>query len=225
MLDKIKGQYIMPEDFLKFYSKLDDIERRSLVYHYIMDNTPYAFNDVYERPLLFEQVKQYIAHVLNIDINHIKLIGSSKTGFRMDQKDYGIQYSKDRDLDFMIIDDKLFMDLVSEFEIWKKAYIDRSDLKPKNETERSYWDENIQRTLPFEIKLGFIDTKFMPNRQNHLPLNSNINNTMSNVTSYLKTKYGFTSKGASVRIYKNIDSFYCQQCRNIDAIIMNRTIN
>ena len=222
VLAKVKGQYISPEDFLKYYSKLDDIERRSLVYHYIMDNAPYAFNEVYEKPLLFEQIKQYIAHVIGIDINHIKLIGSTKTGFRMDSKDYGTPYSKISDLDFMIIDEKLFLDLVSEFNVWKDAYLENDELIPKNDIEKMYWDENINRTLPSTINMGFIDTKFMPNRPSHLPINANINNTMSNVTSRLKVKHGFITKGASVRIYKDIDSFYCQQCRNIDAIIASK---
>lgn len=221
-LAKVKGQYIAPEDFLKYYSKLDDIERKSLVYHYIMDNAPYAFNEVYEKPLLFEQVKQYIAHVIGIDINHIKLIGSTKTGFRMDKNDYGTPYSKISDLDFMIIDEKVFLDLAYEFKTWKEAYLEKGELLPKNDTEKMYWEENINRTLPFTINLGFIDTKFLPNRSSHLPLNAQINNTMSNVTRRLKDKHGFTTKGSSVRIYKDVDSFYCQQCRNIDAIIASK---
>ena len=37
-LSKVKGKYIQADVILKAYSALDDIERRSLVYHYIMDN-------------------------------------------------------------------------------------------------------------------------------------------------------------------------------------------
>lgn len=217
-LAEVKGQYILPDDFLKYYSKLDDIERKSLVYHYIMDNAPYAFNEVYKKPLLFEQVKQYIAHILDIDINHIKLIGSTKTGFRMGVNGYGSPYSKVSDLDFMIIDEKLFSRLVDEFNVWNAAYLEKGELVPNN-IEKKYWDENISRILPRSISYGFIDTKFIPNRPNYFPINAKINNTMSNVTTRLKTSYGFSTKGSSVRVYKDIDCFYYQQCRNIEAIL------
>ena len=221
-LADVKGQYLMPEDFLEFYSKLDDIERKSLVFHYIMDNSPYAFNEVYKKPLLYEQVKQYIAHVLDLDISHIKLIGSTKTGFKMDIKDYGVPYTKDRDLDFMIIDEYLFNGLKGEFEVWKEAYLEKNEMQPRNDKEKSYWEENIYRTLPNAINFGFIDTKHMPNNTNYLPLNSKVNNTVFLVYSRLKSAHGFCSIGASVRVYKDVDCYYCQQCRNINAIIDSR---
>ena len=121
-LSKIKGHYVHPSEFLEAYKKFNIIERKSLVMHYIMDNSPFAFAEVYEKPLLYEQVRQYISYILNVDVNHIKLVGSTKTGFRMDAINYGTPYSKGRDLDFMIMDSGLFSILAKEFLIWKKAY-------------------------------------------------------------------------------------------------------
>lgn len=222
-LSKIKGHYANPDEFLEAYAKFTVIERKSLVMHYIMDNSPFAFTMVYEKPLIFEQVRQYISHLLDIDVNHIKLIGSTKTGFRMDSKDYGTPYSKASDLDFMIIDKNIFSTLADEFDVWKNAYQEDGTLNPHSEFERGCWDDNM-RTLPITIGLGFIDTYKMPNRNDYLPVNSKVNNTMSNIVRNLKSQHGFSTKGASMRVYRDFESYFCQQNRNIEEILKAKGI-
>lgn len=222
-LANVKGYYVSAEDFLKAYSKLDDIEKKSLVLHYIMDNSPFAFTEEYEKPLLFEQVRQYIAYILDVNINHIKLIGSTKVGFKMDSKNYGTSYSKASDLDFMIIDEDLFRILSAEFAAWRKAYQEERLLQPHNDNERACWDDNM-RTLPITIGLGFVDTYKMPNRNDFLPVNSKVNSTMANVVRNLKIHHGFGTKGASMRVYKDVDCYICQQNRNLDVILKAKGI-
>lgn len=212
----VKGYYVDPTVFLKTYSKLDNVERKSMVYHYIMNNSPFAFTKIYEKPLLFEQVIQYISYILDVDINHIKLIGSTKTGFRMDSHNYGTDYKKESDMDFMIIDDNLFNKLSQEFSIWKHAYHDGS-MMPHSDKERDYWEENI-KNLQRNIGCGFIDTYKMPN-QNFLPINSKVNSTMSMVIRKLQSEHGFSTNRASMRVYKDIDSYFTQQNRNINSIL------
>jgi len=214
----VKSDYIRPKDFLNAYSTLDDIERKSLVLHYIMDNSPFAFEKVYEKPLLFEQVRQYISYILEVDVSHVKLIGSTKTGFKMDSDNYGVPYSKASDLDFMIIDKGLFVKLVYEFDVWKKAYQVDGSMHPKNDTEKGYWDESMVK-LPRNIAMGYLDTYKIPNRPDRLPVNSRVNNTMSNVVRNLKIHHGFSTKKASMRVYKDVDCFFCQQNRNIEHIM------
>lgn len=213
----VKGYYVDPTVFLKTYAKLDNVERKSMVYHYIMDNSPFAFTKIYEKPLLFEQIRQYISYILDVNINHIKLIGSTKTGFKMDSHNYGADYKKESDLDFMIIDDSLYNKLSQEFIIWKQAYHDGS-MKPHTDKEMAYWDENIIN-LRRNIGLGFIDTNKMPNRQDLLPVNSKVNNTMSMVIRKLQSEHGFSTNRASMRVYKDIDSYFTQQNRNINSIL------
>ncbi len=212
----VKGYYVDPTVFLKTYAKLDNLERKSLVYHYIMNNSPFAFTKIYEKPLLFEQIVQYISYILDVDINHIKLIGSTKTGFRMDSHNYGADYKKESDLDFMIIDDNLYNKLSQEFSIWKQAYHDGS-MMPHSDKERDYWEENINN-LQKNIGSGFIDTYKMPN-QNLLPINSKVNNTMSMIVRKLQSEHGFSTNKASMRVYKDLDSYFLQQNRNINSII------
>lgn len=224
VLSDVKGYYIAADEFLKAYSKLSDIEKKSLVLHYIMDNSPFAFTDIYEKPLLFEQVRQYISHILDVDVNHIKLIGSTKTGFKMDSKYYGMPYSKASDLDFMIIDGNLFSDIAKEYDVWRNAYIDDGILKPRTDYEKKCWDDNVV-ALRRSIGLGFVDTYKMPNRQEYLPVNTKVNSTMSNIVRNLKTHHGFCAKAASMRVYKNVDCYYCQQNRNIEAILKARGLD
>lgn len=220
-LSKFKGHYVTPEEFLKAYNKFSIVERKSLVLHYIMDNSPFAFTMVYEKPLIFEQVRQYISYILDVDVNNIKLIGSTKTGFSMGYHNYGTPYTKDRDLDFMIIDEVLFSKLKIEFDVWQKAYINDSIIKPRTAYEKKCWDDNVV-TLRRSIGLGFVDTYKMPNRQEYLPVNTKVNNTMSNVVRNLKKHHGFCAKMASMRVYKDFDCYFCQQNRNIEALLKAR---
>lgn len=214
-LEEVQGYYITPDSLRNLYPVLDDLQKKSFVYHYIMDNSPYGFVEVMKRPLLFEQIRQYISHILDVDINHIKLIGSTKTGFAMDSKNYGRPYAIGRDLDFTIIDSELFGKMKEEFNIWKNAYV-QGVLNPK-EKEKVYWDEHLD-LLPLNLAKGFIDAKKLPNRS-LLPVTCKINQTMSLIVKKLYDIFSINIKSASVRIYDTIDDFYAQQNRNIMSII------
>lgn len=217
-LSKFKGHYMKPEEFLRAYEYFSIVERKSLVLHYIMDNSPFAFTMVYEKPLIFEQVRQYISHILDVDVNNIKLIGSTKTGFSMGCENYGTPYTKDKDLDFMIIDEVLFSKLEAEFGVWEKAYVNDGIMHPRHEREKELWDDHM-KNLPRSFGWGYIDTYKMPNRNEYLPVTSKVNNTMAMVVRNLKMKHGFSTKKASMRVYKDFESYFCQQNRNIEAII------
>ena len=58
----------------------------------------------------------------------------------------------------------------------------------------------------------------MPN-QNLLPINSKVNSTMSMVIRKLQSEHGFSTNRASMRVYKDIDSYFTQQNRNINSIL------
>lgn len=73
--------------------------------------------------------------------------------------------------------------------------------------------------LPRNIAMGYLDTYKIPNRPDRLPVNSRVNNTMSNVVRNLKIHHGFSTKKASMGGYKDVDCFFCQQNRNIEHIM------
>ena len=90
-------------------------------------------------------------------------------------------------------------------------------MKPHCDFEKCCWDDNVI-IIRKTITLGFIDTYKMPNRR-ELPINSKVNNTMSNVVRNLGTYHGFSTKKASMRVYKDVESYFCQQNRNIESIL------
>lgn len=94
-------------------------------------------------------------------------------------------------------------------------------MKPHNEKAKGYWDEHMV-SLPRTIDMGFVDTNKMPSRNDILPITSRVNNTMSMIVRNLKSEYEFDTSKASMRVYKDVDSYFCQQNRNIEYIIKEK---
>ena len=118
----------------------------------------------------------------------------------------------------MIIDSSLFIKLEAEFKMWTESYVVKHEIQPKSAYERQCWDKNISK-LPANFNYGFVDTYKIPNRPDLFPITQKINNSMSLVVQRLKAMHGFLTKRASMRVYKDVDSFCCQQCRNIESIL------
>ena len=209
----IKMLYITPELFKEYYQKLEKNERNSLLSHIVIKNIPFVFKDV---PLLFEQIVQYLSTLLNLEHDDIKLIGSAKTGFSVSPKpDYGKTFSSESDLDFTIINEKLFCTLENEYNSWKDAY--RNQLIIPKDSEKYYWDINIPH-LQKTIARGFIDTNKIPTR-NICPYIQIINNAMYLINVKLKEYHNIVTSKASTRVYKDYNSFYKQLVLNTDKVL------
>jgi hypothetical protein len=215
-LGTITGPYISPEKFKEAFNQLDNIELKSLLYHYIIDNTPYIFERFINRPLLFEQIKQYMSYVLDIAIDDIKLIGSAKTGFSISPDTYGRIFSSSSDVDLTIINEKLFTNLSNDFNKWKNEYLSYK-VEPKNDREKSFWQENIKR-LTININKGFLDTYKIPNIE-ICPYTKKINNSLYLVKYQLEKLHGVRIKNISARVYKDESSFYQQFFMNISHVM------
>ena len=211
---EINSTYTSPEIFKKCYTSLEGIEQKSLITHVIIKNIPFLFRD---KPLLFEQIIQYLSDSLDIEGESIKLIGSAKTGFSVSPPPcYGKKFSDKSDLDFTIINNTLFDKLENEYQSWKDAYIDRI-VFPKSETAKRYWDDNVLQ-LKNTINRGFIDTNKIPNIE-ICPTTKKINNAMYLIPLKLKEYHDITTSKASVRVYKNYHYFYNQLKINTDRIV------
>jgi hypothetical protein len=194
--------YSCPEDFLSNYRKILEKEKKSYLRHFIINNQPYAFN---KSPLIYEQIVQYFAD--NIDVNpaYIKLIGSAKTGFSISQLNYGRPYENKRsDLDFSIVNEDLFNIIQKEFELWAILY-QGGNIEPAPNKEKDYWPQNLI-TGPKQIKRGFIDIKYIPNRE-QFSKTRNINSSLFYIKKYLAEIHTIEAKAASARIYKSWSSF------------------
>ena len=90
LIKAVTSTYLSPEQFLQLYKAATDEERRILLRHVVRFNTPYVFRD---KPLLYEYIRQYLADILQLEVQDVLLIGSAKTGFSMSTDQYGKAFS------------------------------------------------------------------------------------------------------------------------------------
>ena len=210
----IISYYSLPTDFKSYYNNIDDKEKKSLVRHFIVNNIPFAFRD---KPILYEQITQYIADKLQISPTEVKLIGSAKTGFSISPlPNYGRTFGQHSDLDFSIVNEELFNKLENEFNNWSNLFRTKQ-IKANNNTEEGYWYQNIDSGSR-HLKYGFIDTHFIPNRDQFVTTKK-INNSLWLIQKYLDEKHGIKVKKASASIYKNWQSFAGRLNRNTESVM------
>ncbi len=206
------SEQIKASDFLKDnYCKLTDHEKKSLLNFLLVSNFSHAFN---KRPIVYEQITQYIADKFHLSKSQIVLIGSAQTGFAIDSDNYGRPFSENSDLDFAIIDKPLFEKSNKDFNLWKSK-TDNNEYS--TEVKNRYWRDN-QINLKNQIKRGFLDTYKIPNFLEFETIQP-INNSFALIVLKLKTMYKIEVKGASVRIYKDWDTFRKQVKINIESVL------
>lgn len=199
-------------NFLKQnYFSLNENERKSLLNFLVISNFCYAFKS---KPIIYEQTTQYISDKFSISKYQIILLGSAKTGFAIDPNNYGRKFSENSDLDFAIINEKLFNDSVKDFKLWKAKTDDNQyDEKVKNR----FWPDN-QNNLKHQIKRGFIDTYKIPNFI-EFTTTQQINQSLSLIVVNLQKYQNIKVKEASVRVYKDWNTFHRQLRINIESVL------
>ncbi len=210
----ITSAYLIPADFKSYYNSIDYKEKKSLVRHFIVNNIPFAFKD---KPMLYEQITQYIADKFHIFPTEIKLIGSAKTGFSISPlPDYGRNFGEHSDLDFSIVNESLFDSLEDEFNNWSSLFTAKQ-IQPNNDTEETYWYQNLD-SGERQLNRGFIDTHFIPNR-NSFPTTQKINNSLWLIKKHLNEKHGIKVKKVSASFYKNWNSFAGRLNTNTESVM------
>ncbi len=214
---KEKEFFIKGEDFEAIYNNGVDIEQNSLLLHYVIDNPPFAFR---EQPLLYDQMRQFIATRIGVLPNDIKLIGSAKTGFSISIEEFGRSYNSNSDFDFAIVDRGLFSKLSKEYNHWRYAF-ENGNVIPRSDRERGYWNSNVF-VVEKNIERKFIDVDKLPALKDVCPIAQNILNTMWQVKDNLKKYNGINIRKASARIYSDFSSFYGQTLLNISFVMKSR---
>ena len=206
--------FSVSNDFKNYYRNVGGNEVNSLIRHFIVNNKPFAFKD---KPILYEQITQYLADKLDITPTEIKLIGSAKTGFSISPPpDYGKEFGSHSDLDFSIVNSELFKEMESEYSKWAELY-ESGEIEPRNATEEIYWKQNANDGHS-QIGKGFIDTKFIPNRDPFF-LTKKINNSLWLIKNSLGTNHGIVVTKATASIYRNWNSFASRLNRNTKHIM------
>ena len=212
----IGSSFSIPADFKNYYKTIGSNEKKSLVRHFIVNNIPFAFKD---KPILYEQITQYISDKLQISPTEVKLIGSAKTGFSISPlPDYGKSFGQHSDLDFSIVNEDLFNKLEDEFNDWSDQF-KLNEIASHNPTEQGYWLQNLE-SGPRQLNNGFIDTHYIPNRE-QFATTRKINNSLWLIQKYLDETHSIKVKKASASIYRSWYSFAGRLNRNTDYVMKN----
>ena len=149
--------------FLKdIYTKTNSTERLGIIRLWITEGIPYAFK---EHPLLYEEIREFIANGINVHTKDITIVGSARIGYSLSKHEWGRPFNSNSDFDFTIVSNDLYKAIVGDFQRWVKD-IELKRTLPKDVTEMSVWLSNINY-LDKKIPTGFIQVKFIPYLKNY----------------------------------------------------------
>jgi len=156
------GAYPDSEQIKDVYTNASESERYGIIRLWITEGIPFAFK---ENPLLYEEIRRFIADGVKVHPKEITLVGSGRIGYSLKKKVWGREFTKTSDLDFTIISNDLFTKLVSDFKKWV-GDIESKKIIPRSPNELRGWLGSIE-AVHKNIPQGFIYTK------NLLPYNNN----------------------------------------------------
>lgn len=208
------------QDFSEPYPKAHQIQtiaksggntaRNAIARLWLSEGIPYAFK---KSPILYEEIRSWIATRLDIDPKEISMTGSGRIGQSLVPSKLGTDFSEKSDLDLFIISENLLDRLRNDFNSWSFDF-ESGRVKPSNDREEKFWKDNLSRGHTY-FSRGFFDAKLIPN-YNKYTCASNIANTMW----MLKAKLDVTPNApkvseASVRCYKTWADFTRQVSINL----------
>ncbi len=192
-------------------------EREVFVRLWLTEGIPYAFR---ECPAIYEDVRGWLGNRLELHPKQITLLGSARIGFSMARPpQFGREFNRKSDLDFAIISTDLFVEFEEMFNKFKQVFFN-SEISPRNETEREYWENNIdfgEKNIP----LRFFDANKIP-YFNRFPIAQKVGQAMWVIIKKLKaTDKAPESKKASVRVYKDWESLINRVSLNLYWVSKN----
>ena len=204
-------------------SAKDEESLKEFIKLWLTEGVPYIFKDI---PILYERVRTLLSKEFNVDFKKVFMIGSGKLGLSLDPKKFTLPFRyPESDLDFTLIDEKLFRNLGEDFWRWRKDYLE-GRVYPKNE-ERKYWEDNSRR-VPNNIKKGFIDVYKIPARKEY-----RTRYKFTHVVPQLRdlifkyTSASFCDRKITFRVHRDWESFFRQNRLNIGRLrkVLNKDLN
>lgn len=184
--------------------------RFALARLWMSEGIPFAFR---VRPALYESIRAWLGTRLRVDPKEITIIGSARLGESLDPTKLGTAFSPDSDLDLAIVSLDLFERLRSNFNRWSHDY-ESGKIAPRNDREKGFWIDNLHRG-PKVLQRGFIDTWLIPNWDAYLEIQL-ISQTMYLLSEKLRaTDRAPIIAQASVRSYRDWNSFARQLALNL----------
>jgi hypothetical protein len=198
-----------PSDLLgDLLPKLGEDEMKSFLRQWVAEGIPFAFR---ECPLIYEHLRSWMGYRLQVEPRNITIIGSARLGWSLSSgQKFGEPYGDHSDLDFAIISDRLFANVVADFRLWKSK-IERGEEQLANK----FGQENLDR-LPANIERGFIDP-FKIDNHRYLEHAAIVTNTEEYGRQILQATAGAPrAQRLSVRVYADFDAFFRQMRLNLD---------
>lgn len=196
---RLKNTYPCPEELRSVAKSVTDSEKLGVVQQWLSEGIPYCFR---ECPLLYEEIRGWLAREIEIHPKEITLIGSARIGYSLAPGgDYGRPFNDCSDLDFSAISSVLFKNCVAAFELWFDDYRN-GRISPRNPIEKSYWKDNATR-VPNNIRRGFIDPYKIPTLKRYR-IAGDIHDSLYRLHKKIKmTGYAPRVSGVSIRVYKD----------------------
>lgn len=204
----VKDFFVNSDTFYKLYKGGVEVEWNSTMFHYLFDNVPYAFRNI---PLLYENVKQYLAMRLDVHPDDIRLVGSAQLGFSLDPNQYGKEFTEKSDLDFVVVNEHMFHEIEEDALRWCEDY-EKGVIHPGKNYRKSNWDSNRQ-VIPNNLDRGFVDIIKVPSFERY-PKVKKVYDLMTQLQKDLLDFQQFKISHSSVRVYKDIPAFYGQAVLN-----------
>ncbi len=180
---------------------------------WLSEGIPYSFR---ERPGVYEALRRWLAHRLDVHAKEITLVGSGRQGFSLSPGTHlGRPFGSHSDLDFTVVRQSLFERLEASFARWDADYIG-GGVAPRHERERQLWEANRQ-SVPSGLARGFIDPHKIPIWKRY-PEAQMIAQALYEAYGKLKaTADAPAVRRLSVRVYRDWDCFVRQMAMNLES--------
>jgi hypothetical protein len=196
------------------YLNTNYTERLGIIRLWMTEGIPYAFKS---HPLLFEEIRNFIAKLLNVDTKEVSLVGSARIGYSLSKKEWGRPFNSDSDFDFIIVSNTLYGNIVKEFQNWVRD-IETRKILPKDLYEMNTWLANIQY-LDKQIPKGFIQTRFIPYNINYTTIKKCYDTIWLLKKRFVVTEIVPKVSDASIRVYSNWKSCVKQMHINFNTAL------
>lgn len=194
----LKGVYPSAEDIKNVFTKSNETERHGIIRLWITEGIPYAFKD---NPLLYEEMRTFISKGVNVNPKEVTLVGSARIGYSLKKKVWGKAFTNKSDLDFTVVSNDLYKNLISDFQKWTGDFSSRKII-PNSGIQTKRWLESII-TVNQNIPKGFINTKDLFSHSNYAVV-KNCYYTMTKLKERLEvTENSPSIADASIRVYSN----------------------
>lgn len=153
--EKLTAVYLDPVLLKDYFTKARDSERYGIIRLWITEGIPFAFKD---NPLLYEEIRSFIATGIGVHTKEVTIVGSGRTGYSLTKRKWGNPFvPTTSDLDFVIISNDLFKKLVIDFQKWVSDFHSRKTV-PLDATQTRSW-LNAIATVHRNIPKGYINTR------------------------------------------------------------------